>query len=85
MLTASSAIPTTIAPLPTTLPTLLIVPALIISYYLSIQKVLRRDYQRVISFELQTSNKKDYKHYFVENQYVNNFFFAKFCQKITTS
>jgi len=29
-------------------------------------------------FGLQMSNKKEYKHYFIENQDVNNFIFAHF-------
>jgi len=36
------------------------------------------DYQILMWFELQNSNKKEYKHYFTDNQYVNNFIFANF-------
>ncbi|NVM62109.1 hypothetical protein FHW88_000385 [Mucilaginibacter sp. SG538B] len=32
--------------------------------------------------ELQNSNKKEYKHYFIENQGVNNFFWRFFFRKI---
>lgn len=45
------------------------------------RKYLGYDYQSVTGFQLQNSNKKEYKHYFIENQDVNNFFWRIFFRK----